>query len=434
MASSTQSIPLGGESAAVPVSTDKDSWTGYRAFVLVVCILGWSFDIFEQTIPQLVTPLIIQEWGIQPAIIGLVTTVSRWVGLIGFFIFPALADLYGRKAMLMVTIAGYSLLTGLTGFVQNWQQLLVATSATRLAISGENPVGQVMVAETAPTKWRATALGGLVGGYPFGYMLTSLAGLLVVPLLGWRALYFLGIIPALLVLFIRRGIKESPRFERVTTAMLREGLKRQLDITAPIRHYPREMLIGTLINFFYLFTWLGWSTWLPQFLASEKKLGFQTAAIFLAIWMGVAIAAYWLCGYLCDRFGRRRVIPVFVIPAGILLLIVGGLNDATSLFTVGLVLNFLITGSFGAGLTYATELFPTAIRGTAQGAIFLIAGVGSALSPLMMGYFATVSTIAAGLPVLALSFFLIAPIFLFFARETTRQELTDFVGQKVVAS
>ena len=91
MASSTESIPLGGESAAVPVSTEKDRWTGYRAFVLVVCILGWSFDIFEQTIPQLVTPLIIQEWGISPGIIGLVTTVSRWVGLLGFFVFPALA-------------------------------------------------------------------------------------------------------------------------------------------------------------------------------------------------------------------------------------------------------------------------------------------------------------------------------------------------------
>src|SRR5918912_1742241 len=129
MASSAQSIPLGTESAAAPVATDTDRWTAYRAFVLVVCILGWSFDIFEQTIPQLVTPLIIQDWGISPTIIGLVSTIARWVGLIGFFVFPALADLYGRKPMLMVTIAGYSLLTGLTRFVQNWQQLPSATSA-----------------------------------------------------------------------------------------------------------------------------------------------------------------------------------------------------------------------------------------------------------------------------------------------------------------
>ena len=94
----------------------------------------------------------------------------------------------------------------------------------------------LMVTETAPTKWRATALGGLVGGYPFGYMLCSLAALVVVPLWGWRSLYFLGILPALLVLWIRIGIKESPRYERVTAAMLKEGLKKQLDIFAPVRN------------------------------------------------------------------------------------------------------------------------------------------------------------------------------------------------------
>src|SRR5262245_63745699 len=81
----------------------------------------------------------------------------------------------------------------------------------------------LLVTETAPKKWRATALGGLVGGYPFGYMLCSLAALVVVPLWGWRSLYFLGILPALLVLWIRIGIKESPRYERVTAQMIKEG-------------------------------------------------------------------------------------------------------------------------------------------------------------------------------------------------------------------
>ncbi|GAC1320960.1 MAG: MFS transporter [Chloroflexota bacterium] len=420
----TYAQPLAGQAG----STDDraEGWTRYRVSILAICVFGWAFDIFESTIPQLVTPLLIQEWQITPATIGLVTTVGRWVGLSGFFIFPVLADLYGRKSILMATILGYSLLTGFTGLAQNWQQLLVASSLTRVALSGENPVGIVMVAETAPTKWRATALGGLVGGYPFGYMLAALAGLLVVPTFGWRALYFLGVLPGLLVFFARRGLQESPRFERVTTAMIGEGIKARLDIIGPFRKYPREMIVGTLLNFFYLFTWAGWSAWMPQFLASEKKLGFQMAATYLTIWMAVAIAAYWLCGYLCDRFGRRIVIPLFVLPATALLLFIGNLSDPTSLFVTGLVLNFLITGSFGAGLGYASELFPTAMRGTASGAIFLIAGIFSSLSPAIMGYYATYQTIAAGLPWLALSFFMVAPIFLFFARETTGKQLADF--------
>jgi MFS family permease len=147
-------------------------------------MLGFAFDIYEATIMQLVTPLLIKEWGIAPATIGNITTVSRWVGLIGIFVFPTMADLYGRRPVLVLTILGYSVFTGLTGFAQGPLQLLIFTSITRITLQGETPVGMIMVSETAPTKWRATALGGLVGGYPFGYMLCSLTALVVVPLLG----------------------------------------------------------------------------------------------------------------------------------------------------------------------------------------------------------------------------------------------------------
>jgi MFS family permease len=416
--------------AAIPLLA-SDRWTRYSATVLGICILGWAFDVYEATVMQLITPILIKEWGISPATIGNITTVSRWVGLIGTFVFPALADLYGRKPILIFSILSYSLLTGLTGFATGPMQLLIFTSITRIALSGENPVGMVMVSETAPTKWRATALGGLVGGYPFGYMVCALAAIVVVPIWGWRSLYWLGILPALLVLWVRVGVKESPRFERVTAAMLKQGLKKQLDIWAPVREYPREMLIASLIYFFYLFTWIGWSAWMPQFLANEKHLGFQTTASYLSIWMFVAIFAYWICGWLSDKFGRRYVIPAFVLPASVLLVVIGTLDDPTSLFWAGLVTNFLITGSFGTGLGYTTELFPTQIRGTATGASFCFGSAAGALAPAILGWIATSYSLAAGLPLLAFSFVLLVPLFLWFAPDTTRKELTDFVGQKV---
>jgi MFS family permease len=415
---------------ATPSQQTADRWTGYSVTVLAICILGWAFDIYETTIMQLVTPILIKEWGITPATMGLITSVARWVGLIGTFVFPALADLYGRRPMLIASILGYSLFTGFTGFSSGWISLMVFSSITRIALAGENPVGMVMVSETAPTKWRATALGGLVGGYPFGYMLCSLAALAVVPLWGWRSLYFLGIVPALLVLWVRVGVKESPRFEHVTAAMVREGLRKRLDIFAPVREYPRDMLIASLVYFFYLFTWIGWSAWMPQFLANEKHLGFQTTATYLSAWMFVAIFAYYFCGWLCDLFGRRYVIPAFVLPASILLVVLGYLDSPTSLFWVGLITNFLITGSFGTGLGYTTELFPTQIRGTATGAAFAFGSAAGAFAPVILGLIATSYSLSAGLPLLAFSFFCLVPLFLFWARETTRKELTDFIGQK----
>ena len=408
-----------------------ERWTSYAATVLTICILGWAFDIYEATIMQLVTPILIKEWGITPAIMGTVTTISRWVGLIGTFVFPALADLYGRKPALIWSILGYSIFTGLTGFSIGWVSLLIFSSLTRIALAGENPVGMLLVTETAPKKWRATALGGLVGGYPLGYLLCSLAALVVVPLWGWRALYFLGILPALLVLWVRLGINESPRYERVTAQMVKERLKKRLDILSPFRSYPRESVTATLIYFLYLFTWLGWSAWMPFYLANERHLGFPTMATYLSIWMFCAIFAYWMCGWLCDLFGRRWVIPAFTAPAAVLLVAMGHIDRPTSLFWVGLVTNFLITGSFGTGLGYTSEIFPTQIRGTAVGATFAI-GLGFAsLAPMIMGWIATAHSVAAGLPLLALSFLLLGPLFLWFAPDVTRKELVDFVGEKV---
>src|SRR5258707_2333618 len=102
--------------AVTPPVAVSDRWTRYNATVLTICILGWAFDIYETTIMQLVTPILIKEWGITPATMGLITSVARWVGLIGTFVFPALAHLYGRRPMLIASILGYSLFTGFTGF------------------------------------------------------------------------------------------------------------------------------------------------------------------------------------------------------------------------------------------------------------------------------------------------------------------------------
>jgi MFS family permease len=403
-------------------------WTRNNAVILAVCMLGWVFDVYEQTVMQIATPLLIKEFGIAPSTMGSITTIGRWIGLIGIFVFPALADLYGRKPILIVAILGYSLFSGLTGFAAGWISLLVLTSLNRIALSGELPVGMIMVTETAPTKWRASALSILNGGFPLGYMLCSLAASVVVPLWGWRALYFLGVIPALLVLWIRIGVKESPRFEHVSATMLRDGLKQRLDIWAPVRKYPRDMLIASLVYFFFLFTWIGWSAWMPQFLAVEKKLGFQLTVQYLSIWMFVAIFAYWICGWLADQLGRRYLIPVLAVPAAIILATIGSL-DGVSLFVAGLLANFLVLGCFGAGLGYTAELFPTQIRGTAVGAAYTFGTAAGATAPAILGFIANAHAISTGLPLLALSFFLLAPLFLFFARDTTRNELTDFVGQ-----
>jgi MFS family permease len=165
---------------------------------------------------------------------------------------------------------------------------------------------------------------------------------------------------------------------------------------------------------------------MPFYLASEKHLGFPTMTTYLTIWMACAIFAYWFCGWLCDLFGRRYVIPAFAVPAAVLLVVMGQLDSPSSLFWVGLATNFLITGSFGTGLGYTAEIFPTQIRGTAVGATFAVGLAFASLAPMIIGWIATAHSVAAGLPLLALSFFLLGPLFFWFAPDVTRRDLVDF--------
>src|SRR3984893_19126693 len=123
--------------AVTPPRATSDRWTRYNATVLTICILGWAFDIYEATIMQLVTPILIKEWGITPATMGTVTTLSRWIGLIGTFLFPVLADLYGRRPALIWSILVYALFTGLTGFSTGWVTPLICSSISRIVVAGE---------------------------------------------------------------------------------------------------------------------------------------------------------------------------------------------------------------------------------------------------------------------------------------------------------
>src|SRR5437764_14918635 len=131
-----------------------DRWTAYSVTVWAICMLGFAFDIYEATIMQLVTPLLIKEWGIAPATIGNITTVSRWVGLIGIFVFPTLADLYGRRPVLVLTILGYWLFTVLTGFAQGPLELVIFTSITRITLHGENIFVMIFIGEPTPNYLR----------------------------------------------------------------------------------------------------------------------------------------------------------------------------------------------------------------------------------------------------------------------------------------
>ena len=208
------------------VESTIDKWTRPAAIVVGVCFLAYVFDIYELTTFQVALPAILNEFNISRLDAGALVLLVGWIGRVAGLVLVPFADIYGRRAVLAVGVFGYSLLTGLTGFTQSWFQFGVAVTATRFPITAANFPSSIMATEAAPRSGRALAQGLQAAGYSLGYVLVAGASVLLLPTLGWRYMYFLGIVPANLDVLIMRYIPESRHFYKVREHQEAQG-KRQ---------------------------------------------------------------------------------------------------------------------------------------------------------------------------------------------------------------
>lgn len=242
---------------------------------LVLAWFGWFFDAFDSVIFGLTIPMMSKELALSGTTLGAIT----WAYLVTFalseVVFGYLADRYGRKPLLSVTVGIYALFTGLTGFVQNGWQLLVTRCLTGVGTGGELPVGVAIVTESTPAKWRGLAVSTLIGAYPIAFIAAACAVLTIGTEFGWRALYFLGIVPALLIVFIRRYMPESPRFANREVQERKKVHLAQFfqSFVVPFQYSQRRSWAAMVSLFAFLFFWWGWATWIPQYLVTEKNLG-----------------------------------------------------------------------------------------------------------------------------------------------------------------
>jgi MFS family permease len=415
-------------------STPNDRLTGYLLLVFVLCGLGYLFDVIEGLWFNVTIPIWLEEFDMSLSQMGFIATVAGWVGVLGGVGFPLLADRFGRKPMMNFSILGFTIGTALTGFVRNPLQLGIARSLTRIPLAGETIISYMMVAETMPTRWRSIFLAGTNSFYPLGYALGVSIAAAAIAAFTWRGLYFLGIVPALMVVVLRFKLKESPRFEHVKQERA-AGRTRQegvaASLMAPWRLYPRQMRISLLTFTLYTFIWIGWSTWMPTWLVKVIKLDLGTAAQWQAIWMICSIAGYWVCAAVCQRIGKKRGVPLFIVPGGILLIVAMNSWDLSTTFFVGLVLNILVTASYGSGSnTYCTELFPTQIRGAALGWISLVGTLVGYACPWAMGLIGDALGLQTSFILPAIACLLVGPVFLFIAPETVNVPLPEDVVLK----
>jgi MFS family permease len=421
--------------AAVP-STDAAPW--YRTIsrdqwhVLLAAKAGWMLDAMDFMLYAMAVGQLRSYFGFNDAVAGLLGTVTLVMSGFGGLIFGYIGDRLGRTRALMGTILIFSFASLGAATSQTILQLLLWRALLGIGMGGEWASGAVLVSETWPAAHRNKAVSIMQSGWAIGYILAALiaAAVLGSPALGrdaWRWLFVVGVVPALLTIWIRRNIKEPAawlsRRERHTThgnpfaiIFSRALAGRTLLI----------ILLGSTVQFAY---W-GIFFWLPAFLSRPIAQGGAGMGVVgsLAWLIPVQIGAYLgylTFGFIADRVGRRRTFIVFMVAAAALVPIYGQMaRSPLALMLLGPVLGYFGHGYFSMFGSLVAELFPAAVRATGQGTSYNIGRMAGAVAPYTIGAVATLPGIGIGLALATTSaFFLLAALLVFTLPDRSGQEL-----------
>ena len=376
---------------------------GRRA--VVAAGLGWMLDAFDVTLFALVLPALRKDLGLSPAAGGALGSVALLAAAAGGVWFGWIADRFGRTRALMASILLYSVFTAACGFATTFTQLAVFRVMLGIGFGGEWASGAALVSETWSDDDRGKALAFMQSAWAIGYALAAAVNYLVQPAFGWRAVFVVGILPAFLTIWVRRTVKEpdiwrdasSERGSRSTLPMLFSGGLAPFTIAL------------TIMNACTLFGWWSFNLWLPSYLQeppSRGGLGLQmlsSSAMILVMQVGMWFG-YITFGFVSDWIGRKRTYIAYLLAAALLLFLYISVRAPLILLVLGPFVAFFATGYFSGFGAVTAEIFPTAIRGTAQGFTYNIGRIVSAAAPFTVGTLAQTHGFAAALSISSLAF------------------------------
>ena len=354
------------------------------------CFGGWALDAMDVQLYSLVIPTLIAGWGISKTQAGLLATSALLLSAVGGWIAGLLSDRIGRVRTLQITILWFAFFTFVSGFAQNFEQLFAARALMGLGFGGEWAAGAVLMGEVIRAEHRGKAVGTVQSGWAIGWGAAALLYALLFSLLpeetAWRVLFFAGILPAGLVFFIRRFVDEPAVFT-ATQKQIAAGAARPhfLAIFAP--DLLRTTLLAALLTTGAQGGYYAITTWLPTYLKTVRQLSVLNTSGYLAVIIIGSFIGYLVSAHLADRFGRRNNFFLFAVCCFVTVLAYTQFPiDDRTMLALGFPLGFFASGIFSGMGAFLTELFPTRVRGSAQGFTYNFGrGIG-ALFPSLVGW------------------------------------------------
>jgi MFS family permease len=393
---------------------------------LVAASLGWMLDSMDVMLYSLVLTHLMADLGMSKTTAGLLSSLTLLSSAVGGTLFGLLADRAGRRLALTWSILVYSVFTAACGLAGSVGQLAVFRVLLGLGFGGEWASGAALVAETWPARHRGKALGLMQSSWAIGYAAAAVVAAAILPRFGWRAVFFAGVVPALGTLWIRRHVPEPEIWNRSRQERRSGSQLAELRALFGGKHR-RNVLVTTLANAGTMFGVWGLLTWIPAYLSTPVSSGGRGLDIVrTSSWIVVMQAGAWLgyvsFGFVADAIGRVKTYAGYILAAAVMVPLYTSVRDETLLLLLGPVVGFFGHGYFSGFGAITAELFPTAVRASAQGFIYNLGRGISAAGPLAIGALSMERGLGVALQ-LTSGAFLIAGLVALLIPETKGREL-----------
>ena len=366
-------------SAAQPTAVNSYSWKA-----LTGSAVGYAMDGFDLLILGFMLSAISADLHLTPGQAGSLVTWTLIGAVFGGIVFGALSDRYGRIRVLTWTIMLFAIFTGLCAFATGYWDLLIYRTIAGIGLGGEFGIGMALAAEAWPAKHRARVSSYVALGWQVGVLAAALLTPLLLPVIGWRGMFLVGVIPALVAWIIRNKIHEPEVFVRKPKerkASRFEAFKLLVKDKATTKVSIGVIVLTSVQNFGYY----GIMIWMPSFLSKQLGFSLTKSSMWTAVTIVGMMAGIWIFGQLADRIGRKPSFLIFQLGAVIMVLTYSQLSDPTAMLWAGAVLGMFVNGMMGGYGVVMSEAYPTEARATAQNVLFNIGrGVGG-LGPVVVG-------------------------------------------------
>ena len=396
------------------------------------CTGGWILDAMDVQIYSFAIPAIIAAFHLTNTDAGLIGTSTLLASAFGGWFAGAISDRFGRVRTLQITIAWFAVFTFLTGFAQNYSQLLACRALMGFGFGGEWAAAAVLIGEFIRPQHRGKAVGAMQSGWAIGWGVAALLATAFFTTFGqetaWRALFWVGIAPAVLVFFIRRMVDEPKVFDETQKKLDAAGKAANfLEIFSP--PVIRTTILTCLLSIGAQGGYYAITTWLPTFLRTERKLTVLGTGGYLAVIIVGSFIGYLVSAWLNDRIGRRANFILFALCSIVTVIVYTQLpvNDEVMLF-LGFPLGFFASGIFSGMGPFLTELFPTRMRGSGQGFAYNFGRGIAALNPMFVGMLSAKLPLGQSIGVFALIAYGLLIIAALLLPETKGRVLTAEVG------